>query len=76
MKAVCIALILCMVAVCAIAEEQTAIVVSTEKADNLYVVNCMTEDGNIWSFYDTEDYWHDGDILILTIEEQQVIFAQ
>ena len=51
--------------------------------DSLYIVDCITDDGNVWSFYDDIEEWHKGDIAILTMrrisevqEEDEVIDAE
>lgn len=76
MKAVCIALVLCIVclfAVSTIAEDILAVVVDIEKIDTLWCVNCLTADGNLWSFFDEEDYWQEGDKLILIFEDEEIV---
>lgn len=45
----------------------TTVVVGWERIGDtdLYVIDCMTQDGNVWSFYEDEEHWTIGDIAIL-----------
>ena len=58
------------------AEGIRAVVVGTEKVGAEYRVDCLTADGNVWSFFDTEDYWQEGDKLTLTFEGEMIVFAE
>jgi hypothetical protein len=53
----------------------SAIVVSCGDAEDpaLYVVDCLAEDGNIWSFYSDVDEWEAGDLLILYMADDEVV---
>ena len=49
---------------CAIAEREEgktysrlAVVVECEQVDNVYMVTCQDKDGNLWQFFDDENYW-------------------
>jgi len=51
------------------------IVVNTHKIDDdIYMVDCRDKDSNIWSFYDDEGTWSEGDIanlLMWDIDEKE-----
>ena len=51
--------------------ELDAIVIGWERIGdtNLRVIECLAEDGNVWSFYDDANEWHIGDRLILVMWE-------
>ena len=60
----------------------TAVVTSWEKIGDtdLCIINCTTKDGNVWSFFDDEEYYRIGDVVVLTMwdvtapeEEDEVI---
>ena len=58
------------------AEKVGAVVIDTEKIGAEWCVYCLTVDGNVWSFFDTEDYWQEGDELTLIFEGEKTIFAE
>lgn len=56
------------------------VVFETEKLGNLWVVHCIDKSQNVWSFYDDEGTWAEGDIANLLMwslneieEEDEVI---
>ena len=51
--------------------ELTAVVTGWERIGDtdLRLIECTTEEGNVWSFFDDEEYWHVGDMVILTMWE-------
>lgn len=51
--------------------ELNAIVIGWEQIGDtdLRVIDCLAEDGNIWSFYDDEEEWEIGDVAILLMWE-------
>lgn len=48
-----------------------AVVIDCVKAEesNFYLISCITDDGMIWTFFDSEDYWMIGDMIDLLILE-------
>lgn len=76
-----VAIIALMLALCcvvvALADESytvTAMVMNcTEVEDNLWVVQCITKDINIWEFYADYEPWETGDLVTLTIWYDEVI---
>lgn len=71
-----IALILALIALCGVvtatAEEfykLSTVVVGWEMVgdSDLRIIDCMAEDGTIWSFYDDEAFWKVGDMAMLTM---------
>ena len=73
-----VVLIACSCLVPAMAEDicgLSAIVVSCGDAEDpaLCVVDCLAEDGNIWSFYSDVDEWEAGDLLILYMADDEVV---
>jgi len=46
-----------------------AVVVDTEKVDNLWLVYCQDREGDVWTFWDDEGTWAYGDIVNLLMQE-------
>lgn len=61
-----------------------AVVIGWERIEetNLRIIECLAEDGNVWSFYDNEETYHIEDKVLLTmrrgvkVEDDQVIDAE
>ena len=83
-KMFALALILALFASCAYAENVytiTAVVVAREQVENdLWVITCFDEDGNIWDFLDDEGDFAFGTLITLvifaegeTVEDYEII---
>lgn len=81
MFALALILILTLTTVGALAEScftESALVIGKEwdEKENAWVIDCLTEDGEVWSFYADEGSWDQGDLLTLILtdcEEPAVI---
>lgn len=60
----------------AIGCHKLAWMVSCQKQELRYLISCEDQAGNIWSFWDAENYWHEDDFICLTMKDNKVIDAQ
>jgi len=50
-----------------------AVVIGTEQEGILWRVDCLADDGDLWAFLADRDEWAVGDVVLLTLENDEVI---
>lgn len=73
-KVLALILVLALVPVMALADEVVSLVVECDPVGaNLWEVTCLTEDGDLFGFYEDVEPWDVGDVAELTLIDEEVV---